>query len=198
MEEEIIKNGGEIFLRKPEFQVIRARLPNYGAADFALPRKDGTYSDNRRPDSTEIAATLYEDSCRRDISINAMYKNLATGEIIDYHNGTNDIKNRLIRCVGSAGDRILEDSLRLLRCARFSITKDCFFDNDIYYCMVNEFYTNLLKNVSAERIREEIYKCFKFDTVKTLDMLNEFPLIRREIFNDRTKIWLKPTMEEKP
>lgn len=197
MEEEIIKNGGEVFLRKPEFQVIRARLPNYGAADFALPRKDGVYSDGRRPDSTEIAETLLEDSRRRDITVNAMYKNLATGEIIDYHGGTSDIHNRIIRCVGDAGERFREDSLRLLRCGRFFITKGFTLNNNIHYCLTNPLYTNMLRNVSPERIREEIYKCFKHNTMKTLDFLQSYPLITREVFNTRTNLWLKPTTEEK-
>ena len=197
MEEEIIKNGGEIFLKKPEFQVIRARLPNYGAADFALPRTDGEYSDGRRPDSTNIAKSLYEDSCRRDFTINAMYKNLATGEIIDYHYGKEDINNKTLRCVGEAEDRIKEDSLRLLRALRFSITKDFSFNSDLYRCFLYGEFTQLLRSVSPERIREEIYKCFKFNTVKTMKRIMYFPYIREEIFNERTKLWLKPTMEEK-
>jgi len=197
MRDEINKNGGEIFLEKESFQVIRAKLPNYGAADFVLPRKDGAYSDNRHPDSTEIAQSLYEDSLRRDFTVGAMYKNLATGEIIDYHGGKKDIENKAIRCVGCAGDRIMEDSLRLLRAIRFAITKDFSFDIDLDRCLRNELYTNLLKNVSPERIREEIYKCFKFNTMETLDILRDYPLITREIFNERTKLWLKPTTEEK-
>jgi len=197
MREEIIRNGGEIFLEKPEYQVIRAKLPNFGAADFALPRTDGEYKDGRRPDTTQITKSLYEDSCRRDFTIGAMYKNLATGEIIDYHNGQRDIENQLIRCVGCAGDRIREDSLRILRAIRFSITKNFGFDYDLYECLKSDRFPQLLRNVSAERIREEIYKCFKFNTMETLDILREFPFVTKEVFNERTKLWLKPTTEEK-
>jgi tRNA nucleotidyltransferase/poly(A) polymerase len=197
MKMEIIKNGGEIFFEKPEYQVIRAKFPTYGAADFALPRKDGNYSDGRHPDSTEIASTLYEDSCRRDFTINAMYKNIATGEIIDYHEGQEDLKASTIRCVGEAEDRIKEDSLRLLRALRFMVTKDFLIDRELYRCFVYSEYTRLLQNVSPERIREEMYKCFKHDTVITMAMLMEYNYLRDEVFNDRTKLWLKPTNEEK-
>ena len=45
--------------------------------------------------------SLKEDSCRRDFTCNAIYEDTETGEIIDYHNGCEDIKNRIlpkIRC----------------------------------------------------------------------------------------------------
>lgn len=199
MEREILINGGEIFLRKPEFQIIRGKLPKIGAADFALPRKDGEYKDNRRPDTTEIASTLYEDSCRRDCTINAMYKNVESGEIIDYHYGEDDLNRGIIRAVGNPEDRIKEDALRLLRFFRFSITKNFRLDYDLYVCYLYSEYTRLLKNVSPERIREEIFKCFRFDMHKTLGLLtsSSYKYLYEEIFNDRTKIWLKPTMEEK-
>ena len=50
--------------------------------------------------------------------------------------------------------------------------------------------------VSVERIREELYKCFKYDTIKTLKTLHEYPALRNYIFKNNT-LWLKPTLEEK-
>jgi hypothetical protein len=49
--------------------------------------------------------------------------------------------------------------------------------------------------VSDERIREELFKCFKFDTIKTLRTLNDYPQLRNYIFRDN-KLWLKPTFEQ--
>jgi hypothetical protein len=49
--------------------------------------------------------------------------------------------------------------------------------------------------VSVERIREELFKCFKYDTLKTLMVLHEFPKLKNYIFQDRI-LWLKPTMEQ--
>jgi tRNA nucleotidyltransferase/poly(A) polymerase len=199
MREEIIKNGGTTFLESPQYLTIRGKLPGYGAADFALPRKDGEYSDGRRPDSTEIAQTLYEDSCRRDATVNAMFKNLETGEIIDYHYGQDDLKMRIIRAVGEPEERIREDSLRLLRYFRFSIVKKFSMECNLYNCFLYSELTSLLRNVSPERIREEIYKCFKHDMHETVTRLTSehYRYLYEEIFNERTKIWLKPTMEEK-
>lgn len=199
MREEIVKNGGSIFLESPKYLTIRGKLPNYGAVDFALPRKDGDYSDGRRPDSTEIANTLYEDSCRRDATVNAMYKNLETGEIIDYHYGKDDLERKIIRAVGNPEERIKEDSLRLLRYFRFSIVKNFNIEYNLVNCYLYSEFTSLLRNVSPERIREEIYKCFKHDMHETIDRLTSrhYKYLYDEIFNERTKIWLKPTMEDK-
>lgn len=199
MRREILSNGGTIFIEKPEYLTIRGTLPNYGAADFVLPRTDGEYSDGRRPDNTFIAEDLYSDSCRRDCTINAMYKNLETGEIIDYHYGKDDLSRGIIRAVGKPEDRIKEDALRLLRFFRFMIVKNFRMDHDLHRCYLYTEYTTLLQNVSSERIREEIFKCFRFNMHKTLDklMTDNYKYLYEEIFNERTGIWLKPTMEAK-
>jgi hypothetical protein len=55
-------------------------------------------------------------------------------------------------------------------------------------------YETRMSVVSDERIREELYKCFKFDTVQTLRTLNDYPSLRNYIFRDN-KLWLKPTFE---
>jgi tRNA nucleotidyltransferase/poly(A) polymerase len=189
MREEIKRNGGEIFLEKPEFQVIRAKFPNYGAADFALPRKDGTYTDGRRPDTTEIAQTLLEDSRRRDFTINAMYKNISTNEIVDYHNGRLDLEDKIIRTVGNMEDRFSEDFLRPVRAIRFHITKDMKLNSDILTFLRSPIFIENVSNVSHERIREEMYKCFKSHSLKTLILLENLPEFRNFLF-DSNKFWL--------
>lgn len=196
MREEILRNGGKIFIEKPEYLTIRGHLPNYGAADFVLPRSDGEYSDGRRPDNTSIAQDLYQDSCRRDFTMNAMYKNLATGEMIDYHKGYQDLMDGMICCVGKAEDRIKEDSLRLIRAFRFSIVKDFIFDPSLLRLLRDSQTLKLLENVSAERIREEVYKCFAHNTPLTIGKFFLYPELFAHVFNSRTKLWLKPTAEE--
>ena len=197
MREEILSNGGTIFLESPKYLTIRGTLPNYGAADFVLPRSDGDYSDGRRPDNTSIADDLLSDSCRRDFTIGAMYKNLKTGEIIDYHGGKKDLENKLIRCVGDTKERFQEDYLRILRAARFALTKGMRLSSDIRRCLDDKSIVDGLQSVSAERIREEVYKCFKHDSAGTIFFFSFYGLLANEIFNERTGIWLKPTMEAK-
>src|SRR4051812_36297006 len=75
----------DIFLITEEYGTIRARFPkghvNAGlTADFVLCRKDGNYSDGRRPDSVS-PGTIFDDLARRDFTVNAMARDLETGEL---------------------------------------------------------------------------------------------------------------------
>ena len=76
MREHLVQDGYTIFLEKPEYLTIRARFPKGHpqervCADFVLCRKDGFYSDGRRPDTVE-PGTIYDDLARRDFTMNAM------------------------------------------------------------------------------------------------------------------------------
>jgi hypothetical protein len=55
-------------------------------------------------------------------------------------------------------------------------------------------YENKMGVVSTERIREEMFKCFKHDTVKTLNTIHKYTPLKNYIFKDNV-LWLKPTME---
>ena len=82
-------------------------------------RQDGEYLDGRRPEQVFFSKNLKDDLSRRDFTINAMAYNKNTG-IIDYFNGAEDLKNSIIKTVGSPEDRFKEDYLRIIRAVRFS------------------------------------------------------------------------------
>jgi len=192
----IKERGGEIFLEKPEFATVRAKLPQLGAADYVLCRKDGYYSDGRRPDSV-MPGTLLDDLSRRDFTINAMAID-ENGRYIDPFNGIQDLNKRYIRCVGDARERFSEDSLRILRAFRFAITKEFELDKLIEDAICDPNISDLIRNVSGERIREELYKCFRHNTFATIDYLfKEYPHIGALLLNPESVIWLKPTLEQR-
>lgn len=193
MKQAIIEKGGEIFLESPQHFTIRALIPKMGAADFVLPRIDGAYSDGRRPDSVSVG-TLHDDLARRDFTMNAIAFDEENGEYIDPFDGRKDIQNRVIRCVGNAYDRFHEDSLRLLRAIRFQIVKGFHLHDDVVQCLFSNELTDRLANVSDERKREELYKCFAKDTLATLKLLNDFELVAQAVFGSK-KLWLMPTMK---
>ena len=116
MKTELLKRGLEMFPIKEDYMTIRGKL-NGVAADFVLCRKDGHYSDGRRPDTVEIG-TLYDDLARRDFTMNAIALD-EDDNIIDPFDGRGDLHRGIIRCVGKATDRMREDSLRLIRAIRF-------------------------------------------------------------------------------
>lgn len=195
MVNEIGNRGGEIFLEKPSFATVRAKMPVLGCADFVLCRKDGYYSDGRRPDSV-APGTLIDDLSRRDFTVNAMAMD-EDGNLIDPFNGKDDLLiKQILACVGNAEERFKEDSLRMLRAIRFFTTKRLGLSSEICMCLNNPKMVNLLENVSVERIREELYRCFIHDTENTILTLNCFPLIRDFVFK-KTSLWLEPTLKER-
>jgi tRNA nucleotidyltransferase (CCA-adding enzyme) len=195
-------NGFEIFVETPQYFTIRARAPKgYEFAgidmtgktfDFALCRTDGEYSDGRRPDSVEVGS-LEEDLSRRDFTINAMALD-SSGTLYDPHNGMADLEDEVIRCVGST-ERLREDSLRMLRAIRFMIQLDFLLDRDIDDFLLTVGNEKLLANTDQNRIRDELTKCFKADTMETLSNLNRYYYLAKMCFKDG--LWLKPTSEGK-
>lgn len=193
MRADILARGGEIFLETPQYFTIRAKMPVLGAADYVLCRKDGAYSDGRHPDDVSIG-TIYNDLARRDFTVNAMAIDSDNGEILDPHLGRLDIAEKVIRCVGNPEDRFNEDALRMLRAIRFSITKGFKLHSSIISILGDVQFANKLKNVSIERIREELVKCYKHDTYATILLLHTFPAIERIVFH-KTKLILVPTIQ---
>ena len=82
-------------------------------------RRDGVYTDCRRPDGVEFTRNVRDDMSRRDFTINSIAYNRENG-LVDYFDGCGDIRRGVVRCVGNARERFGEDSLRILRALRFA------------------------------------------------------------------------------
>jgi len=83
-------------------------------------RREGEYSDARRPDQVWFTGDILEDLDRRDLTVNAMAFSIAEGRMLDPHGGARDILRRTLRAVGVPLDRFREDALRPLRVARLA------------------------------------------------------------------------------
>ncbi|MDS0525778.1 HD domain-containing protein [Clostridium sp. SHJSY1] len=118
-------------------------------------RKDGKYEDGRHPNDVEYVTSILLDLSRRDFTINSMAYNDEDG-LVDPFEGSKDLKNKVIRCVGEAKERFNEDALRMLRALRFSAQLGFNIDLEIIEAC-KELYSNLNK-ISVERIREEFNK----------------------------------------
>lgn len=185
---EWIRVRGQIFQVKPEFQTIRARMTGFGVVDFVLCRKEGAYRDGRHPDTVEIG-TLHDDLARRDFTMNAIARLPDNkGSFIDPFNGIADIEARKIKCVGSARVRLSEDTLRILRAIRFSITKNFSLDEEILTCLQDAALVAGLDAVSADRKREEINKCLGHNTLETLKLLERFSHVRDHLFSGNIRL----------
>lgn len=118
-------------------------------------RIDGEYEDNRHPKEVTFTRCLQEDLLRRDFTINAMAYNHKDG-LVDLFGGTEDIRKKVIRCVGDAKARFSEDALRILRGIRFAAQLGFEIENETRTGMKELAQT--LKKISAERIQVELVK----------------------------------------
>ena len=118
-------------------------------------RQDGDYSDHRHPDGVVFTSSLAEDLKRRDFTINAMAYRPDTG-LVDLFGGQEDLKRKLIRCVGDPRERFDEDALRIMRALRFSAQLGFKLDPKTREA-IREFAPGL-QLISKERIRVELLK----------------------------------------
>lgn len=194
LEEENFK----VFLITQDCFTIRAKFPENheysGVADFVMARKELSYIENTRTPIVGVG-TLYDDLERRDFTLNALAKK-SDGTIIDYFNGLEHLKQGLLVTPLPVEKTFNDDPLRIIRAIRFSITKGFKLSDDIHQSILSYDYKNKMGVVSNERIREELFKCFSFDTLKTLEYLTKYSELANYIFKDNN-LWLKPTFELK-
>lgn len=203
MKNALLSKGFHIFLETPEYLTIRAsrKAPWTFAGldltgktfDFVLARRDGKYSDARRPDTVE-PGTIFDDLARRDFTINAIALT-STGEYIDPHEGRADISARVIRCVGGI-ERLFEDGLRMLRALRFEIQLGFGMAPSVTEVLKDPDNLRHLDNVSMDRVRAELDKCFRADSLETLWLLGHFPALRDYLFGNED-LWLQPTLKKR-
>lgn len=194
--------GFTIFLSTPEMFTIRAKFPrnhpNEGlVADFVMARKEiGYVEGTRRP--ILVLGTLEDDLIRRDFTLNAMAED-EDGNLIDLFGGKEDLTKGLLRTPLPAKQTMMDDPLRIMRALRFKITKGFSISDEIWLAMMQpEILEKLKTTVSAERIREEILKMMKHDTVATVKLLSlvdnkSIPGFLDLVFG--RGLWLKPTFE---
>lgn len=202
MTEWMTERGFEIFLSTPDCFTIRARFPkdhqfNGMVADFVMARKEVGYVEGTRRPILELG-TLHDDLLRRDFTVNAIAESV-DGEIIDPFGGVADLKLGILRTPLPAEQTMMDDPLRILRALRFQITKGFSIHEDIWMAMGQpEILEKLKTTVSAERIRDEVFKMMKQDTPMTIKVLSlvdnhSIPGFIDLVFG--RGLWLKPTFE---
>lgn len=197
LRDHLVSEGFEIFVETPEHGTIRANSPIKGElpADFVLARRDGPSSDGRRPDFVEIG-TLADDLDRRDFTVNSLAREVGSDDIIDRHNGLEDLEDRVLRFVGTPEDRIREDALRVMRALRFSVTKGFSFAPETWDAICGDSVPELLSRISEERREGELKTMFSVaETPVVLDLLGSLPTaLRDSIFEGRVR--LTPTLKK--
>lgn len=135
-------------------------LINNESFEVTTYRTEGNYKDNRHPEEVSFVTNIKDDLSRRDFTINAFAYNEKEG-LKDYFNGIEDLKNKIIRTVGDSNTRFNEDALRMLRAIRFSSQLGFSIEEKTLNAIIRN--KSLIKNISLERIRDELSKILLSD-----------------------------------
>jgi poly(A) polymerase len=139
-------------------------------------RGDGTYHDGRHPESVHYT-DAEGDARRRDFTINGLFFDPLTGEVLDYVEGKADLSAKMLRAIGDPSQRFAEDKLRMLRTIRFATTLGFSIDPGTWSALLQ--WAPELHAVSAERIRDEFCKILLSpNRVHGFDLLDQSGLLR--------------------
>ena len=133
-------------------------LENDFQFEVATFRSDDAYVDGRHPTSVHFSSPE-EDAKRRDFTINGMFFDPATNEVIDFVGGRADLEAKVVRAIGDPAQRFAEDRLRMLRAVRFATVLDYKIDNQTWQALRASAAS--INQISAERIRDELVKIFR-------------------------------------
>ena len=192
------QEGFKIFLETKDCFTVRARFPKNHQhegliADFVMARKEIGYIENTRQPILELGS-FEDDMVRRDFTVNALCKT-EEGQLVDLFGGLKDLEDRILRTPLDPMVTLMDDPLRLLRALRFSVTKDFKICEELSNAMKQlDLLDKLQKVVSLERIREEVTKMMKHDTVRSLRIIDTVPGLMEVIF--KNGMWLMPTMKQ--
>ena len=136
------------------FGVVRVQGPgDSGEVEVATFRSDGAYVDGRRPESVHFGDARL-DAERRDFTINGMFLDPLTGDVLDFVGGRSDLEAGILRAIGDPGARFAEDKLRLLRAVRFAARFGMTIESKTRASI--EAMADRVRVVSAERIAQEL------------------------------------------
>lgn len=135
------------------FGVVLVKRPE-AAVEVATFRSDHAYSDGRRPDEVTFETDPKQDALRRDFTINALFRDPFTGQVLDFVEGHKDLAHGVVRAIGEARQRFQEDHLRLLRAVRFA-ARFAFSIEEGTYAAMREL-RGSIHAIAVERVREEL------------------------------------------
>ncbi len=192
MSEWMLAMGFQIFMSKPDCVTIRARFFNSSeTADFVLAKRELKVMPGNC-ESKVVPGSLEDDLLRRDFTINAMAKS-RSGELIDLFDGQKDLSDKVLRTPIEARITLADDPLRALRAIRFSVKLGFHLDAELVDALHDPALTELMAQVSTDRVREELARSMKIDTWGTLQMLQQLPEALVRGWLDRPGMWLMPT-----
>ena len=144
--------------------------------EVATFRSDHSYSDGRRPDRVEFETDPRQDALRRDFTVNALFEDPVSGQVLDFVGGQADLSRQTIRAIGSPRRRFEEDHLRMLRALRFAARLH--FSVEPATMLAIRELAPLVRSVSPERVRGELVRILTEGSPgRGLELLDESGLL---------------------
>lgn len=157
-------NFGTVFIDNPD----NPKNPH----EITTFRREEGYEDYRHPNKITWGVSLEEDLSRRDFTINSLAMKLQISndklhinsklsdvQIIDKHNGQEDIKNKLIRAVRDPNERFSEDALRMMRAVRIAAEIGFTIEKTTFEAIKKN--APLINEIAKERVKKELFKILK-------------------------------------
>lgn len=161
---------GEVIQENPDFGTVRVNVDGR-EVDFASTRSESYPKKGHLPVVEKIGCSLKEDVMRRDFTINALAKSVATGEIVDYTGGLEDLKNKKLKVLHV--ESFIDDPTRIIRGLKFSIRFG--FDLDMHTRKLQEEYlANINYDMSYKRVKKELIETFNLNSQEAFErFINE-------------------------
>ncbi len=157
---------GEVVRENPDFGTVRVNVGGH-EVDFASTRSEIYEKKGHLPTVTQIGCSLKEDVLRRDFTVNALAMNTKTGEIIDYVDGQNDLKNKVLRVLHD--ESFIDDPTRIIRGLKFRVRFD--FDLEEHTRFLQEKYlANINYDMSYKRVKKELMETFNLNSQKAFEL----------------------------
>jgi len=151
----------------------------FEVATFRAPHDDsdkGKVGDHGRIIHDNVYGTVVEDAYRRDFSINALFYDLQTGEVLDFVGALEDLKKLQLRMIGDPVVRYREDPVRMIRAVRFAAKLNLSIE-PASEAPIHEL-SSLLGNIAPARLFDETLKLFHGGmALKTLELLRHYHLL---------------------
>ncbi len=141
------------------------------------------YVKGHSPSNVDFVNDIKVDAARRDFTINALYYDIYTGNVLDFYNGRTDIANKVIKTIETPDFVFASDGLRLLRLIRFASELDFKIDKPtLKQAKVNIY---MLNDISAERklkeLRMILFSDFRYGKtnkcIEYFNKLNVYPYL---------------------
>lgn len=172
---DVIKNFDKVIDIGKDFGSVKV-INGLSQIDVTTFRSDGEYQDGRHPEGV-LWSSEKEDAERRDFTINSLFWDADSDKVIDFVNGQNDIKRKLIQTNGHPLDRFKEDYLRMIRAVRFHYQLNFNIDESVISSVLA--LKDNIRHVSKERITDEMNKIFFVDSLNfNLEVLNKTQILR--------------------